>query len=102
MHPGQTDRQTDRQNLLFMYIDLNYVRLQFVVKVYTFGLNLSFKTVALIANSSIDNQLDRILQGIDNWLTEFFNVSYPCLVAYTFSSISLQILLSTGFKRAAI
>jgi len=86
--------------ILFLY--LNYVRLQFVVKEYTFDLNVSVKRVALIANSSVDNQLIKILPGVNNSLTEFFNVSYPCLVACTFSSINLQLLLSVGFKRAAV
>ena len=56
----------------------------------------------ILANSSIDNQLIKILPGINNSLAEFFDASYPYLVAYTVSSISLQILLSAGFKRAVV
>jgi hypothetical protein len=35
-----------------------------VLKVSTFGLNASFKTLAPMANGSIDNQLIKIVPGI--------------------------------------
>src|SRR6218665_64485 len=58
------------------------IALQFVFKMSAFGFNISLKACTPLANGSIDDQLIKLLPGMNNSLTRFFNVSDLCPVNF--------------------
>src|SRR6218665_198544 len=56
--------------------------LQFVFKMSAFGFNTSLKACTPLAKASIDDQLIKLLSGMNDSLTQFFNVSDLCPVNF--------------------
>src|SRR6218665_24892 len=61
-------------------LNLIYIALQFVFKTSAFGFNTSLKARTPLVNGSIDDQVIKLLPGMNDSLTQFFNVSDLCPV----------------------
>ena len=59
-------------------IHLSNIVLQFVFKMSDFGFKTSLKACTPLANGSIYDQLIKLLPGMNDSLTQFFNVSDLC------------------------
>src|SRR6218665_999932 len=58
------------------------IALQFVFKMSSFSFNTNLKARTPLANGSIDDQLIKLLPGMNDSLTQFFNVSDLCPVNF--------------------
>src|SRR6218665_2192607 len=58
------------------------IALQFVFKMSALGFNTNLKACTPLANGSIDDQLIKLLPGLNDSLTQFFNVSGLCPVNF--------------------
>src|SRR6218665_123201 len=75
------------------------IALQFVFKMSAFGFNASLKARPPLVNGSIGDQVIKLLPGMNDSLTQFFNVSDLCSVNFILY-YSLNFVINRIYVRA--